>query len=83
MHAGDMQAQNVHLAKLEHLDINSFLLQLGQLVLGGGLVLQQLHMLMLQLPLCCLQACPLLCQLLQRTPGLHFVNNRLFVHGIP
>ena len=58
--------QDVHLAKFEHLDINGFLLQLGQLVLGGGLVLEQLHMLVLQLPLCCLQACPLLCQLLHR-----------------
>jgi len=63
--------QDVHLAKLEHLDINGFLLQLGQLVLSGSLVLEQLYMLMLQLPLCCLQTCPLLCQFLQRTPGLH------------
>ena len=75
--------QDVHLAKLEHLDINGFLLQLGQLVLSGSLVLEQLYMLMLQLPLCCLQTCPLLCQFLQRTPGLHFVNNRPTVHGIP
>ncbi len=71
MHRPPAMRKNVYLAKLEHLDINGFLLQLGQLVLGGGLVLEQLHMLMLQLPLCCLQACPLLCQLLQRTPGLH------------
>ncbi len=54
MHRPHAMRKNVYLAELEHLDINGFLLQLGQLVLGGGLVLEQLYMLMLQLPLCCL-----------------------------
>lgn len=52
------------LAKLEHLDIDSLLLQLSQLVLSGSLVLHQLHMLMSQLPLSRLQLCSLICQLL-------------------
>ena len=54
------------LAKLEHLDLYSLLLQLCQLLVGGGLVLEQLHMLMAQLALSRLQVCPLFCQLLQK-----------------
>ena len=53
------------LPKLEHLDLHSLLLQLSQLLLSGGLVLHQLHMLMTQLALSRLQLCPLICQLLQ------------------
>lgn len=53
-----------HLTKLEHLDILGFLLELSQLGLGGGSVLQQLHMLMPQLALPRLQLCSLICQLL-------------------
>ena len=50
-----------HLTKLEHLDIHSLLLKLCQLVLGGGLVLDQLGMLMPELPLSCFQLMPVIC----------------------
>ena len=59
-----------HLTKLEHLDINSLLLQVCQLGLCRSLVFHQLSVLVPELALCGFQLVPVCCQLLQSQTAL-------------